>query len=256
MKEQEQKKARRDVIGSGALVAVGALFAGFAAACSDDDDAPGPSGPDGGVDASTPLDASNDAAAPLDASTVDADVKVLNALLSAEYNAIAAYTAAAPLVQGAATTDPLYALRGTIVAVATNIMDQHELHAAALSDAITGLGGTPVAQTSVTFSPPAGLLANPTITNILKFATGAERAAAVAYNKAIEGLEAANHRYLASAIEGDESQHFIILAALVLGLADPGANLSEARATELPPKAFVRTVGTQPGLETLTPYFA
>jgi bacterioferritin (cytochrome b1) len=254
--KEDQKKARRELLGSGAWAAAGALLAGFAVACSDDDDTPSSTGTDGGADAGGPLDASQDAAAPLDASTVDADVKVLNALLAAEYNAIAAYGAGAPLVQGAATTDPLYTLRGTIVAIATNIMDQHKLHAAALVDAITGLGSTPTAQASVSFSAPAGLLANPTISNVLKFATGAERGAAVAYNKAIEGLEAAKHRYLASVIEGDESQHFIILAALVLGLADPGPNLNEARAKELPPKAFVRTVGTQTGLETLTPYFA
>ncbi|HEX5660133.1 MAG TPA: hypothetical protein VFX59_23215 [Polyangiales bacterium] len=77
----------------------------------------------------------------------------------------------------------------------------------------------------------------------------------IAYNKAVEGLEAAKHRYLASAIEGDESQHFIILAALVLGLADPGPSLTVEKATLLPPKAFVRTVGSQQGLETLTSYF-
>jgi bacterioferritin (cytochrome b1) len=255
MKEQDPKKARREMISSGALAAAGALLAGFAAACSDDDEDPRPT-VDGGVDSSVPLDASKDATASPDAAVVDADVKVLNALLVAEYNAIAAYTAGAPLVSGAAMTDPLYTLRGTVVAIATNILEQHKLHAAALVDAVNALGGTPVAQSTVTFAPPAGLLANPTIMNILKFATGAERGAAVAYNKAIEGLEAAKHRYLASAIEGDESQHFIILAALVLGLADPGPNLSEATAKQLPPKAFVRTVGTQDGLEKLTPYFA
>ncbi|HEX5660564.1 MAG TPA: ferritin-like domain-containing protein [Polyangiales bacterium] len=258
MKELEEKKPRRELLGAGTLAIAGALFAGFAAACSDDDDkddSPGPT-PDGGVDATVrPLDASADTAVPLDAAVVDADVRVLNALLSAEYNAIAAYTAGGPLVQSAPDTDPLKPLSATIVAIATNIATQHGLHAAALVDAINALGGTPITKESVLFTPPAGLIANPTITNILKFATGAERAAAVAYNKAVEGLEAAKHRYLASAIEGDESQHFIILAALVLGLASPGEKLTVTTATQLPPKAFVRSVGSQGGLETLTSYF-
>jgi bacterioferritin (cytochrome b1) len=256
-KQDEKKSARRQLIGTGALAAAGALLAGFAAACSDDeesDDKPGPSGPDGGTDAGT-LDASRDATTPVDAGTLDADVAILNGLLSAEYSAIAAYTAGGPIVMGAATTDPLYALRTTIVAIATNIAGQHALHAAALVDSIKALGGTPVAQSSITFAPPKGLTDNLTIRNVLKFATGAERGAAVAYNKAVEKLEAAKHRYIATAIEGDETQHFIILAALVLGLADPGPSLNDTKGGQVPPKAFVRTVGTQQGLETLTAYF-
>lgn len=256
-RDEDKKSARRELLGSGALAAAGALLAGFAAACSDDgDEKPLPATPDGGLDSGTPTLDAGDAAAPVDAGgAVDPDVVTLNALLSAEYNAIAAYGAGAPLVTNAATSDPLYALRATIVAIATNIRSQHQLHAAALADAIRALGGIPIAESSVTFTPPAGLLANPTITNILKFATGAERSAAVAYNQAVEKLEAAKHRYIASAIEGDEAQHFIILAALVLGLADPGPKLSEATASQLPPRAFVRTVGAQPGLETLSAYY-
>jgi bacterioferritin (cytochrome b1) len=254
MSERDQTK-RRELLGSGALAAAGALFAGLAVACGDDEEDNPVNTVDGGLDGSTRLDAGTDATTPVDAGVQDADVATLNALLAAEYNAIAAYTAGAPLVSGAATTDPLYALRSTIVAIATNILNQHKLHAAALVSSITTLGGTPVAQASVTFTPPAGLLANPTITNVLKFATGAERSAAIAYNNAVEKLEAAKHRYLASAIEGDESQHFIILAALVLGLADPGPNLNDTKGGQVPPKAFVRTVGNEGGLETLTAYY-
>jgi bacterioferritin (cytochrome b1) len=257
-KQGEKKSARRELLGSGALAAMGALVAGFAAACGDDDEPDTVPGPDGGVDSGLPrLDAGADAAPPVDAGTADADVATLNALLSAEYSAIAAYTAAAPLVTGVPNTDPLYGVREAVVAIATNIMKQHQLHAAALVESVTALGGTPVAQASVTFTPPKGLTDNVTITNILKFATGAERGAAVAYNKAVEKLEASKHRYLASAIEGDETQHFIILASLVLGLADPGPNLTVAKATELPPRAFVRTVGAQEGLDKYPPnYFA
>lgn len=252
----EQQKKRRDMLETGVLAAAGALLAGFAAACGDDEkDTPSP-GVDGGTDGGGGnIDAGTDAAAPLDAAAADADVAVLNNLLKAEYNAIAAYGVGGGAVTAAASTDPLFALKDTIVAIATNIAGQHTIHAAALVSAINGLGGTPIAQSSVTFTPPAEVAANLTITNILKFAANAERSAAIAYNHAVEALEASSNRYLASVIEGDESQHFIILAALVLGLADPGSALSPTTANQVPPKAFVRTVGTQQGLDTIPANF-
>jgi bacterioferritin (cytochrome b1) len=263
-KTEEKKSARRDLIGSGALAAAGALLAGFAAACSDDGDEK-PINPDGGnpdaglknmdsgTDGAVGQDAAADASAP-----VDADVAVLNALLSAEYTAITAYMQGGGLIASATSADPLFPLKDLIIAIATNIVGQHTAHAASLVSAIHALGGTPVSQTAVAakFTPPAGLLANPTITNLLKFATGAERQAAISYNNAVAGLEAAKHRYLATAIEGDESQHFIILAALVLGLAGPGANLNASTATKVPPKAFVRTVGSADGLDKLPNYIS
>jgi bacterioferritin (cytochrome b1) len=250
MNDREEKKNRRELFGSGALAVAGTLLAGLAVACGDDEeDKPG-TGDGGKEDGGT----AGDGASP-DAGTVDADVAVLNTLLGAEYKAIAAYTAAGPAVTAASASDPLYPLREVIVAVATNIVGQHQLHAAALVEAINALGGTPVAQSSVTFSLPKEVMDNPTITNILKLATRAERDAAVSYNVAVAGLEAAKHRYLATAIEGDESQHFIILAALVAGLADPGPKLALGTANQLPPKAFVRKVGTQDGLESLPRYY-
>ncbi|HEY6878739.1 MAG TPA: ferritin-like domain-containing protein [Polyangiales bacterium] len=254
-KNDDKKSARRELIGSGALAAAGALLAGFAAACGDDDDEK-PITQDGGVDGGVNhMDASIDASHPADAGTVDADVAVLNALLTAEYNAIIAYSAAGQFVTGAKNTDPLYDLRNLIAAVAGNILSHHQLHAAALVSAVHALGGTAVTQAEVMnkFAPPPALLANASLSNILKFAAGAERAAAVAYNKAIGSLEAAKHRYLATAIEGDEAQHFIVLAALVLGLATPGPNLTVDKAGTVVPRAFVRTVGDQPGLDVAPP---
>src|SRR6185436_7448943 len=107
--------------------------------------------------------------------------------------------------------------------------------------AITDLGGTPVTEEDAakTFTPPKELLANPSITNVLKFATSAERAAAVGYNAVLAGFESAKLRFLAASIEGDESQHFIVLAALVLGLAAPTAALTVDRAEDVVREAFV-----------------
>jgi len=88
-------------------------------------------------------------------------------------------------------------------------------------------------------------------------AASAERGASVAYNQVLSGLEDAQLRFLASAIEGDESQHFIVLAALVLGLAAPGPNLGDATAAKVVPEPFVVTVDGKSGLDVGPPdYFA
>lgn len=181
---------------------------------------------------------------------VPADIEPLNALLTAEYNAITAYTAGAGLINAAPNTDPLFGLAKVIVDIAVDIQSDHKLHAAALVDAIEALGGEPVVEADVAkaFKAPQGLTDNPTISNVLKFAASAERGAAVAYNQVLAGFEDAKHRFLASSIEGDETQHFIVLAALVLGLADPGPNLSETTAKDVVPAAFVSKVGKVDGL--------
>lgn len=188
----------------------------------------------------------------------DADIAPLNALLSAEYNAITAYGAGAGLIMKAPDKDPLYTLREVIVQIAVDFQSQHKLHAAALVEAIEGLKGKPVQESEVAaaFKPPKELLANPSITNVLKFAAGAERGAAVAYNQVLSGMEDARFRFLASSIEGDESQHFIVLAALVLGLAAPGPKLGKDSADDVVPEAFVTSVGERKGLDKTPPdYF-
>ncbi len=188
----------------------------------------------------------------------DPDITALNALLKAEYSAITAYSAGAGLINGAPNTDPLSDLRGVIVKVAVDIQAQHKLHAAALVEAIEALDGTPVSEQDVAadFKAPKALTDNPTISNVLKYAASAERGAAIAYNQVIAGLEDAKHRFIATSIEGDETQHFIVLAALVLGLASPGMRLSEDTAGDVIPAAFVSKIGDETGLESAPPdYF-
>jgi hypothetical protein len=69
-------------------------------------------------------------------------------------------------------------------------------------------------------------------------------------------MEAARFRLLASSIEGDESQHFIVLLALVLGLAAPGPKLGSASADDVVPEAFVTSAGERRGLDQSPPdYF-
>lgn len=280
----EPVAARRTLVGGGAASLMAATLGLVAIACGDDDDAPNMPGGDGGASdeggkSSTAGKSASGGKAGTsatggkagNASTAggagaggaeagmagaggapgtDADLEPLNALLSAEYNAITAYTAGAGLINAAPNTDPLYGLREVVVAIAVDIQAQHKLHAAALVDAIEALEGTPVdeAEVAAAFKPPQGLVDNPTISNVLKFAASAERGAAVAYNQVLASMESAQLRFLASSIEGDETQHFIVLAALVLGLASPGPNLAVATAGDVVPEAFVSKVGKVNGL--------
>ncbi|MGC4093156.1 MAG: ferritin-like domain-containing protein [Polyangiaceae bacterium] len=254
--------ARKQVLSSGALAAAAAVLGVFANVCGDDDDssaATGGASAKGGSSSTSKGGASgkggtggvDGGGAGGTGAGTDADIEPLNALLTAEYNAITAYTAGAGLINAAPTSDPLSALADVIVEIAVSIQSQHKLHAAALVDAIEGLGGTPVKEATVAaaFAPPSALTKNPSIGNVLKFAASAERGAAVAYNQVLSGLEDAQLRFLAATIEGDETQHFIVLAALVLGLAAPGASLDLTSASTVFPAAFVASVGAKAGLD-------
>lgn len=195
---------------------------------------------------------------------VDADVATLNALLTAEYQAITAYSKGASILMAPKDDDPLKGLAPTILATAGAFLAQHKLHAEALVEQITALNGTPVSEADVAEAfvgnPSADLLAllgNTTILNLLKFAAKAELGAAIAYTDVVASLEAAKTRLLATSIGGDESQHFIVLAALALGLATPTAALTPENAGGAVPAAFVAKLGDKfPGLETYTPFFA
>jgi bacterioferritin (cytochrome b1) len=272
-----KKTGRRSMLDAGVGFAAIAALGALATACGDDDGGEEPAGSGGKATGSggsgsggkassggsggkaaggaggTGSTTGSGGVAPDGGSEPDPDIEGLNALLTAEYFAITAYGAGAGLITGAAPADPLYALRQVIVDVAVGIQAQHTLHAEALVEAIESLNGTPVvkAEIEAQFEAPAALLANKTISNVLKYAAGQERNAAVAYNTVLAGFESAKFRFLASSIEGDETQHFIVLAALVLGLASPGPNLSSDTAADVFPAAFVYTVGDQGGLDAM-----
>jgi bacterioferritin (cytochrome b1) len=267
------KPARRALFQSGTAAAaslwLGGAVAAALAGCGDDDSTPNDAAGKGGAGGSAgkaaasgsggKSGAAGSAGAAGASATTDADITPLNALLKAEYSALAAYSAGADIIGKAPDSDPLFALKDVIVGIAVDFRSQHALHAEALVDAIVTLEGTPAVQADVAaaFKAPAALVANPTITNVLKFAAGAERDATVAYNQVLAGLESAKLRFLASAIEGDESQHFIVLAALILGLAAPTSKLDKSKVGDVVPEAFVTTVGQTDGLDKSPPdYFA
>ena len=66
----------------------------------------------------------------------------------------------------------------------------------------------------------------------------------MAYNTAIKSLKATTSRFLAGTIEGDETQHFIVLYALLKSVvsADPAGLITNIN--EVVPKPFVAQVGT------------
>jgi bacterioferritin (cytochrome b1) len=249
---------RRELLRGGMATLAALALGGVVAACSDDDKDPvgSDAGSGGGKDAGGSTTKDGGSASDAGSTSADADVTPLNALLTAEYSAIAAYKAGAGLIGAAPSSDALASLKDVIIALATDILTQHTAHAEALVSTIEGLGGTPVGEDSVTFTPPKELTDKPTILNVLKFAAGAERGAAVAYNQTLATLEAASTRFLAGAIEGDETQHFIVLTALIAGLVQPGSNLSVDTADDVFPSPFVSKVGDTDGLESIPDYFA
>lgn len=188
----------------------------------------------------------------------DPDADQLNALLENTYLTATAYSAAIGLMTDAVVTDPLIAERDIFVALATSIQANHKVHAAMLVDMAKTLGASPTPESEVvgTFAPPPGLIANTSITNAMKFVATSERQAAVRTNQTLALVQAPELRALAGSIEGMQTQHFILLAALITGLVSPGPNLDKARAATLFPSALVLSHESHSGLDQAPPdYF-
>lgn len=181
-----------------------------------------------------------------DAGVTDADIASMNALLSAEYKAIDAYTQGAGVLSGDSSD-----LGKLVLAVAVEFQKDHREHAALLAQTVVNLGGTPVLEADNKFTLPTGFVAN-TI-NVMKLACNEERRAAVAYNQVLKGLKAPNNRFISAAIQGDETMHYVVLAALIEGLAVPTASLTPTmNADQVVPRAYVSStvsLGGSTGLE-------
>jgi bacterioferritin (cytochrome b1) len=198
-----------------------ALLGGFAATgaaigCGDD---PAPSGP-------------------------NPDIVPLNALLSAEYAAIKAYEAGLMILRSPPMGDPQTGVAGALAVIADNWRTHHRQHATALSSAITSIGGQPIAESTVMFAPPMGFSAS--VANVLRLACNAERKAAIDYNRAVAAMRSTTTRFLAASIEGDETQHFMVLYGLLKGVfqADPAGLITGI--AEVVPKPFVSNVTPPP----------
>lgn len=160
------------------------------------------------------------------------DVGSVNALLAAEYKAIDAYAQGAAVLQQDSSS-----LGQLVLAVAVEFQKDHKDHAVLLEKTVRALGGTPTTEAENKFTLPSGFVAN--TTNVMKLACNEERRAAVAYNQVIKGLKDKNNRYIAAAIQGDETMHYVVLAALIEGLAVPTSALTPTQnADKVVPQAY------------------
>jgi len=132
------------------------------------------------------------------AETVNNDVAILNAALSAEQEAVAAYQL------GASSG----LLRPPIVDLAVQFQGHHKEHAAALAAAVKKLGGTPI-EAPKSFSFPTQKLKSQA--DVLAFAAELEKGAASAYLGAVPILTDRDLAKVAASILGDEAMHWAIL---------------------------------------------
>ncbi len=163
----------------------------------------------------------------------------LNALLTAEYDAIATYTAGAGIIAADMVTPK--ATRDVVTAVAVHFQDQHKQHAAALKAMILANAGTPVTDTMMA-KIPSSFPAMPTTTDVMKLATDKEKHAAVAYVQVLQTTSTVTAAKLIAAIGGVETQHFVVLYLLVEGLIQANAGTA-MNPTLVVPAAFVLDVG-------------
>ncbi len=128
------------------------------------------------------------------------DAMILNTLLGAEYEAVAAYQVAAE--SGL--------LQKPVLDFAVQFQSQHGAHAGLLTKTVQRLGGKPVeAKNSADYKFPVQTLK--TQTDVLRFAVGLEQGAMHAY---LDAAPRFDHRDLAKAVAsilGDEAMHFAIL---------------------------------------------
>jgi hypothetical protein len=168
------------------------------------------------------------------------DNVTLNALLAAEYDAIATYTAGAGIIATDVVTPQ--ATRDVVTDVAVHFRSQHEQHAAALAKMIEDNGGTPVVDTGVPRLPTSFPAATAGTTEVMMLAADKEKQAAVAYAGVMKAISTQAAAKLVASIGAIETQHFVVLYLLVEGLI--GANEGTAmNPTLVVPAAFVLDVG-------------
>lgn len=168
------------------------------------------------------------------------DNDVLNALLKAEYDAIATYTAGAGII--AADTATPQATRDTVTGVAVHFRNQHTEHAAALKKLIETNGGTPATDSGTPTLPSSFPAATATTTDVIKLAADKEKAAAFTYAQVMASISTQTAAKLVASIGAVESQHFVVLYLLAEGLIEATAKTGMSP-TLVVPAAFILDVG-------------
>ena len=125
---------------------------------------------------------------------IEADVRILNTALAAEYEAVAAYQVGAD--SGLLLKDAL--------GVAVAFQGHHKAHAAAIAATVQKLGGQAVAA-KTKYSFPVDKLKSQA--DVLRFAAGLERGAISAYLGAVPLFADKALAQVAASILGDEAMH-------------------------------------------------
>ncbi len=166
------------------------------------------------------------------------DVEILNALLNAEYDAIATYTAGV----GILTNDANKGTSGPALLVGGHFVAQHQQHRDALIKLITTLKGTPAPEVTTPTLPASfkAILATATTTDVIKLACDKEAAAGRTYAEVVGQLTTQTAAALAASIGGVETQHFVVLFLLASGLIVPGPAIKgQAEANLVVPGDFM-----------------
>jgi hypothetical protein len=148
------------------------------------------------------------------AADIEADVRILNTALGAEYEAVAAYQVGAD--SGLLGKD--------VLGVAVAFQGHHKEHADAIAATVHKLGGRPVAA-KAKYSFPVEKLESQA--DVLRFAAGLERGAISAYLGAVPLFGDRALAQVAASILGDEAMHWAVLRqALGVTPAVPSAFMS------------------------------
>jgi bacterioferritin (cytochrome b1) len=169
-----------------------------------------------------------------------ADNETLNALLAAEYDAVATYTAGAGIIGGDTVTPA--ATKTIVTDVALHFQSQHAQHAEALKKLIEDNDGTPVTAPAGPTLPGSFNAATANTTDVMKLATDKEKQAAYTYAQVMKTISTPTAAKLVASIGAIETQHWIVLFLLVQGLAAANAKTG-MNPTLIVPAAFVLDVG-------------
>lgn len=158
-----------------------------------------------------------DEKAPPTASPAERDVRILNSALDLENTAIAAYSAGLKL------------LEGSLLETGRHFLAQEREHAAALTQAISDLGGTPnKPRRAEEYRRQFPNLRSRH--DVLRFAVDLENTAVEAYIDAIPRLSTPELRQTGAAIVSNEAEHISVLRG-ALNPGDPAAQVPDAFVT-------------------------
>jgi rubrerythrin len=169
-----------------------------------------------------------------------ADNATLNALLAAEYDAVATYTAGAGIIAADSATPQ--ATRDLVTDVAVHFRSQHSEHAAALKKLIEDNAGTAVADAGKPSLPAKFPTSGATTTDVIKLAADKEKQAAYTYAQVMATISTQTAAKLVASIGAVEAQHFVVLYLLAEGLIST-TDKTAMNASLVVPAAFILDAG-------------